>query len=479
MTHLTRRGFLAAASAIPFAEWLKGNVLFAQGPMVRYDARSAQGIKMLASYAKAVKIMQNKADGDPLSWVFQWYTHCVKGSQAPNQQTPQKNAALAASYPPGTPAQKAIAVAAWNTCQAHYSGTEDSFLPWHRMYVYFFETIIRKLSENAEFTLPYWDYSVTGPNHGVIPPQFGMPNDPVFKALYVQKRNPGVNAGTPIDQNAPTGSLSVAALDKCDYSTNGANSGFCEELDSKLHGNVHVLVGNVSNMGAVPWAAGDPIFWMHHCNIDRLWASWNKAGRSNPTSANFKALSFTFADSNGNAVVAKNGDFYDTVPLHYTYDRFEPVKPCLRRPFFPPIVLNRIPRLPIGPDPVALLTAAGRGARLNAALPAMDPQARVFLTIKGLEAAENPGVLYNVYFEPPTAAETRGTNRYQVGVINFFHPMRHENETPAYSFDVTDLLKLLRETRTLRDEPRVSIVPAGQPASSAKPVIGEVSLVQQ
>ena len=217
-----------------------------------------------------------------------------------------------------------------------------------------------------------------------------------------------------------------------------------------------------------------------HSNIDRLWASWNKAGRANPTSASFKALSFTFADANGNAVVAKNGAFYDIGALNYTYEKFEPVKPCVPPLSIPPVVLNRVLRVPIGPDPVPMTIAdAARGRRLTAALPAMRPEARAYLTIKGLDAPETPGVPYHVYLEHPSADDARGDNRYHVGVINFFHAMHHASDDPVYSFDVTDLLKSLGASRTLRDEPRVSIVPLGQPASTVKTVIGEVSLVQQ
>ena len=50
-------------------------------------------------------------------------------------------------------------------------------------------------------------------------------------------------------------------------------------------GQVHTLVGNLLGMGKVPWAANDPIFWLHHSNVDRLWASWNGWGRANPATA--------------------------------------------------------------------------------------------------------------------------------------------------------------------------------------------------
>lgn len=44
---------------------------------------------------------------------------------------------------------------------------------------------------------------------------------------------------------------------------------------------VHVWVGG--EMGAPSSAANDPVFWLHHCNVDRLWDVWQQA---NPEVAN-------------------------------------------------------------------------------------------------------------------------------------------------------------------------------------------------
>jgi tyrosinase len=36
----------------------------------------------------------------------------------------------------------------------------------------------------------------------------------------------------------------------------------------------------------------DPIFWLHHCNIDRLWAEWNARGFRNTANAYWKDFQF-------------------------------------------------------------------------------------------------------------------------------------------------------------------------------------------
>jgi tyrosinase len=47
---------------------------------------------------------------------------------------------------------------------------------------------------------------------------------------------------------------------------------FSMQLEQQIHNRVHLWVGGT--MGMVPLAAYDPIFWAHHCMIDRLWALW-------------------------------------------------------------------------------------------------------------------------------------------------------------------------------------------------------------
>ncbi|RBQ80962.1 hypothetical protein FVER14953_10660 [Fusarium verticillioides] len=45
-----------------------------------------------------------------------------------------------------------------------------------------------------------------------------------------------------------------------------------------FHGGYHVTIGDPSgHMGSIATAAFDPIFWMHHCQIDRLFAIWQAA----------------------------------------------------------------------------------------------------------------------------------------------------------------------------------------------------------
>jgi tyrosinase len=55
----------------------------------------------------------------------------------------------------------------------------------------------------------------------------------------------------------------------------GLNNAFEPVLESAPHNPVHDIIGNVM---ATMRSPTDPIFWLHHANVDRLWAAWINAG---------------------------------------------------------------------------------------------------------------------------------------------------------------------------------------------------------
>jgi tyrosinase len=501
MRNVSRRGFMAGVvgsagiGALPFSIWADRQAQ-AQAPTVRYDVSTPQGLAMLEKYARAVAKMMDGAqirEGNPTSWLFQFYTHGV-----PNDRTKEDEIARVYAGAGPTDPHRLLAGDMWNTCMAHgLSGLPQEgrmFLPWHRMYVYYFERIVRKVLGDETFTLPYWDY--TNPGKHAIPEQFRMPNDPLFKSLFRADRNDGmrpgtanVNAGEPIDKNDPTNPLNLDALSERDYEQIGVISGFNRKLDRFLHGTIHVLVGGRTNMGSPPWAARDPIFWIHHSNIDRLWESWNAGGRTNP-GGTWLTQTFTFADENGIRVAPVVSDFVraETIKVGpYKYDRLEqvPVLPptpaaAMVMAASPSVIAAQAQPGPISltaatPVPVPLTAVA---APVNAQLQAAGQGARIYLVLQNLQAQAQPEVLYNVYLDAPGASPSTTP----VGTFNFFDAVvyGHVHGAPSgpptlYSFDVTDRIA----AASAGGAPTVRIVAVGSPAADAKPVVGSVSLVRQ
>jgi tyrosinase len=476
----TRRAFLAAAP-IPFVTWFRAFGQTPRGaPLVRHDAYGAAGQTMLVKYQTAVQKMKSAAPGDPVGWIFQWYTHFVNGNTT-------KAAELARIYPTPGP-KKALAQEMWNTCQAHSGGDENNFLPWHRMFVYFFERIARKASGDPAFTLPYWNYSASGPNHGRIPPPFRKSGSSLFQA----NRNSGVNTGGPIDGSPPNGDLSLSALSEPTYVPSGGRQGFCMNLDANLHGNVHVDVGGSKNMGSVPYAANDPVFWLHHCNIDRLWASWNKNGGKNPTNlTDWLKTTFVFVDENGNRVAAAIKDFLDIAGLGYTYEAFEPA-PLRFNPAAINAVITEAPQAvhrlraltlrPVG-DSLHNLEAVnprpatgGQFSNLVKSLPAIG---RLYLRLAGLSARTQPGVGYEVFLNMPEGTKGSARAAYQVGQVNFFDAVSHEGHSGSpkfFVFDITDVAKKIAAGGAAVAAPVVTISARGEADKQSSPAIGEVSV---
>ena len=77
-------------------------------------------------------------------------------------------------------------------------------------------------------------------------------------------------------------------------------------------------------MGSVPTAAQDPIFYLHHSNIDRLWNLWlaQGGGRTDPlTDATWRTQRFTFFNEKGKQVQMTGCDILRAAQqLHYVYE---------------------------------------------------------------------------------------------------------------------------------------------------------------
>jgi tyrosinase len=146
----------------------------------------------------------------------------------------------------------------------------ELFLPWHRAYLYLFEKALQDRVPGV--TLPWWDWTnhtegVPGPYakpkaSGRKNPLFDSPIQPSGREAPSQTRT-SRTPGAP--GRLPSSAEVEAVLENHDFFT------FQTQLES-IHDGVHVWTGGT--MGDIPTAAYDPLFWAHHCMIDRLWYLW-------------------------------------------------------------------------------------------------------------------------------------------------------------------------------------------------------------
>ena len=217
------------------------------------------------------------------------------------------------------------------------------FLPWHRGYVAAFEAIVGQtiadLGGPDDWGLPYWNYLDTNnANARNIPEAFLTPTLPDGTANPLATPPRG---GTQVLGPQPwfPGDINLQAQGVRRYtaapgtnSYGGGVTGFAQfgnqngAVERNPHNSVHVLVGGVG-VGQPPgwmsnpdYAALDPIFWLHHCNIDRLWEAWmSNSGNVQETSAAWLGgpfpRRFQMPDAAGNLSVFTPADTLPGGPL--------------------------------------------------------------------------------------------------------------------------------------------------------------------
>ena len=170
-----------------------------------------------------------------------------------------------------------------NVSHAHQS---PSFLPWHREYLRLLERDLQTVSGNWNLFIPYWDWTSTATpftsnflgsitngsvSSGNFSPSWGWRlHRSSIGTSYLQRRL-GQNTGRP-SASTVNWVQSFAVYDQSPWNTTVSNS-YRNRNELELHNRVHNHVGG--HMGTRE-APNDPVFWLHHCNIDRLWWQWQR-----------------------------------------------------------------------------------------------------------------------------------------------------------------------------------------------------------
>lgn len=168
------------------------------------------------------------------------------------------------------------------------------FLPWHRAYLYAFEQALQAIDDRI--TLPFWDWV----NQREIPPEMEE-----ITGAITQPRSPSGGLWLPHE------STMNRVLNQDNYED------FTFDLESGPHDGVHVWIGG--DMRDVPLAPNDPLFWLHHANVDRYWHYWQQwHPGENPDLDGEDAVMDPWNDLTANSVK-------HCVDLNYTYQTW-PIK---------------------------------------------------------------------------------------------------------------------------------------------------------
>jgi tyrosinase len=202
------------------------------------------------------------------------------------------------------------------------------FLPWHRAYILTFERLCRQLSGKADFALPYWNWTA----------------DREFPAAFAagdRNSNPlnhprsGVASGLRLSDDMVGTQVMSRIMQSPDFEAFGSTRprgqdsaasqwqrrlGSKTELEFNPHDGVHQGIGG--NMGVVELSSRDPIFYLHHANVDRIWTAWNRRGNANSPEPMWRDFAFNrnFVDPTGTPWNVSVGELGSTPALGYRYD---------------------------------------------------------------------------------------------------------------------------------------------------------------
>ncbi|NDC64560.1 MAG: tyrosinase family protein [Planctomycetia bacterium] len=393
---VTRRMCCATALAAPFGATLVARAQPGGTLRVRTSALSlAPDDAVFTRYAAAVKAMHALPPDDPRSW--------------------RKQAEIHARF-----------------C-THAS---PLFLPWHRHYVSRFEAICGQLIGDPAFALPYWDWTVAG---GKIP-------DPFFDIRELDVAfwsDSGVGTFSPgwgrVDtvgsrslvkgqrmQDDPRRGAVFTAMRIAQIKRTPSYDRFVGQLETQPHNTGHIVTGGSRGHMSSGLSPLDPLFWLHHCNVDRLWAEWQLAGNRTPRFA--ATFARQFVDATGEAVTVDADGATDFQGLGFTYDTIA----SFGSPRDVARTVGVEAAVALGPDPDAKPPAAQPlgSASLRAAV-GVGTVAGIPVRVSGLAAALGEGQVTRDATLPAAAAIRAFRGRPEEALARFGREVRSRRRVYA------------------------------------------------
>lgn len=199
-----------------------------------------------------------------------------------------------------------------NDRNAAHSG--PVFLPWHRLMLVLLELQLQRVLGDDQVGLPYWDWAADGELPAVQQPGaplwdgvsgIGGSGDPVTDGPFregefrvqiesdrfghLRSADRGLRRDLANDiATLPTSNDIAAALGQLRYDRSPWNRrvgatqpplppGFRNQVEGwqpappGMHNRVHVWVGGDMGPATSP---NDPVFYLNHCNEDRIWEAW-------------------------------------------------------------------------------------------------------------------------------------------------------------------------------------------------------------
>ncbi|KAJ6261097.1 Tyrosinase [Drechslerella dactyloides] len=247
-----------------------------------------------------------------------------------------------------------------NTGSGYCTHASILFPTWHRPYLAAYEQILGNIMRNLanqypagntrsryqaaanRFRLPYWDWASNAQVPDIIgsqpqvtvekPQGFVRINNPLFTYSFHPfsssifpyppfnswtrtLRQPDGNGNTqPNVVNQQLGANQASIFSNKAWNNGG--SGNQDSIES-VHDLIHGVVGGAGHMAVVDTSAHDPVFMLHHCNVDRLTAMWQTLNPNSYTVG--QTASFATRTTSPGFVEDANSNL---VPFHQSQDSY-------------------------------------------------------------------------------------------------------------------------------------------------------------
>ena len=485
-------------------------------------------------YAKAVHALRKRPVTKKASWRFLAAMHDFDHAGWINLGYLAKGEAL-----PKADVRKRY----WSQCQ-HQTWY---FLPWHRAYLRSFEDIVRDAIKSidgpADWALPYWNYSDTkNPDARKVPQAFldhklpiKLPDGTTDNPLFAKARHGRSVPKDDVDLTKRIADNDFEGIDagagegvggpRTIFSPSGEQEGLIEAAPHDLiHGDVGGRGGLMSDPAT---AALDPIFWLHHANIDRLWEVWRHRDprNKNPTDPDWlngptrrRAFALFGADEKDRPSNPK--DVLSTTALGYDYDDIsDPLRGATRRSMRlealapqleglvavdqsedvamkkrPPaevlgsndkqIALGPKPvtsRVKFAPKPLKAVTESFNESTMRADTPG-EPD-RVFLKLENIRGKDGSGIFDVVLHKP---GEPPGSAGVKAGAISLFGLEKaskpggaHAGNGLTKTLEITEAVDAMKLDAGQVKNIDVEIVPRSDVREEDQIKVGQVSVHRQ
>ena len=382
-----------------------------------------------------------------------------------------------------------------------------SFLPWHRAYIQMYEVAARSVTGNSGFALPYWDWTADRE----VPEAFAAETvNGQANPLFIGGRLPGSLRDETVGQGVMDeifaepnfeafGSTRASGQDSSDpvWLRLPGTSG---RLENTPHNGVHVQVGGPHMRR--PSSALDPIFLMHHGNVDRIWAAWNSLGFANTDDPFWLETNYInhFIDPQGDLYSTQVSDLQDVEALGYSYGFAAPAQPpiaenedrdrLLASVFGAESTTGHLAdanaattdlplNIAVTPDSRSLEEAIGSAGTLSA----RSGQPQVYAIIRDIVPSRPENTQLRIFVNHENLSQDVPiSDPHYAATIGFFGIMAHKGHGASVVVNLTNTLKHLERTKgLLTDEVVVQLLPTAVAGESLERVgsveSGEVELV--